>query len=647
MEWTTPESGEVRSLLVREEPPEWKPSVPPPPPAPPSQPVEKARPLDRLFIPAWATSGGPPSIRLQEARRQLEASLTALRLADAAISRRIGEGLRLVRDGHIDPVKIGERSYRTFALNWLGISPTHASELACLSEALNRMPLLSAAYDTGRVSRSQAQILRKVIEPETEAAWIRLADGIAVRKLRKVVERHREETKGIPPEPETETVRMTLRGRPQDIHYAWTDGKEMVEKVVGHSVGRAAVMEALCAEWANEHLDLLPRVREAGGTNRWDEIRKRAKIEEFLPELPELPAPPEKDGGGETGKEDVSCPLEDLPDPSKVRGIEALLGVLRELMAIRQSLDWQAGRVLNLCRRLGVGFDPEEVLGVSRRWGAELRSLENRLMWLPRLREAYVTGRLGWAKTSLLLEICGPDTEAAWIVEARQVSLIFLDRQIATMKGMASLNRQHWYRRTRGLPPGETLLRELGILPGGHRHADWKALVRAANVRLAEGGEDRPVGRLGECVSAFRAPPDEVAFCWTVLMTVMRELRTMDEGKALRYLVDYFCRVYQAEHEALGGKHPTHERDAYVCRFPGCWKRVCEADHIKMKSRGGSDELWNRLCLCAVHHRIAKHLGLAKIWGTAPDDIYFQIGNRIWKDDRLIKVLGEGETFVQ
>jgi hypothetical protein len=107
----------------------------------------------------------------------------------------------------------------------------------------------------------------------------------------------------------------------------------------------------------------------------------------------------------------------------------------------------------------------------------------------------------------------------------------------------------------------------------------------------------------------------------------------------LRYLVDHFLDVYQAEHKALGGRHPIHERDDYACRFPGCWKRVCEDDHMKAKSQGGSDDPSNRHTLCAGHHRIAKHLGLAKVWGKAPDDIWFQIGRRIWKDNRLVRVL--------
>jgi len=118
----------------------------------------------------------------------------------------------------------------------------------------------------------------------------------------------------------------------------------------------------------------------------------------------------------------------------------------------------------------------------------------------------------------------------------------------------------------------------------------------------------------------------------------------------LRHLVDHFLDVYRAEHKALGGRHPIHERGGYACGFPGCWKRVCEDEHMEPKSLGGSDDPQNRHLLCAGRHRIAKHLGLAKVWGRVPaaegsgwpHEIYFRISHRIWKDNRLVQVLDDG-----
>jgi hypothetical protein len=108
--------------------------------------------------------------------------------------------------------------------------------------------------------------------------------------------------------------------------------------------------------------------------------------------------------------------------------------------------------------------------------------------------------------------------------------------------------------------------------------------------------------------------------------------------------VDTFREVAEAEHRALGGKHPVQERDVHICQFPGCRCRVTESHHLEPSAQGGSDDLWNQISLCRMHHRIAAHLGMARIWGRAPDDVYFQIGRRIWKDDRIVAILDEEEV---
>ena len=68
-----------------------------------------------------------------------------------------------------------------------------------LSAALDKWPRLAAAYDAGLLSRSQAQVVRHVLEPETEAGWVCLASKTPVRKLKKWVDGYRKVEKGIAP----------------------------------------------------------------------------------------------------------------------------------------------------------------------------------------------------------------------------------------------------------------------------------------------------------------------------------------------------------------------------------------------------------------------------------------------------------------
>jgi hypothetical protein len=76
---------------------------------------------------------------------------------------------------------------------------------------------------------------------------------------------------------------------------------------------------------------------------------------------------------------------------------------------------------------------------------------------------------------------------------------------------------------------------------------------------------------------------------------------------------------------------PTHEallrRDEYHCTFPGCSRRrALEVNHIHFRSRGGSGRSENLTTLCFTHHRGVFHTGYARITGTAPHALRYEIG---------------------
>src|SRR5204863_8106113 len=53
-------------------------------------------------------------------------------------------------------------------------------------------------------------------------------------------------------------------------------------------------------------------------------------------------------------------------------------------------------------------------------------------------------------------------------------------------------------------------------------------------------------------------------------------------------------------------------RDGWRCTAPGCTsRRNLEEHHVVYRSRGGSDDLSNRICLCRLHHQSGEHGGLA------------------------------------
>ena len=81
------------------------------------------------------------------------------------------------------------------------------------------------------------------------------------------------------------------------------------------------------------------------------------------------------------------------------------------------------------------------------------------------------------------------------------------------------------------------------------------------------------------------------------------------------------------QHEQIGGVTASLERDGYRCQFPGCTRRRgLEVHHIRYRSAGGGDDEGNKVTLCHVHHRRVIHEGYARLWGTAPQGLRWEIG---------------------
>jgi hypothetical protein len=88
---------------------------------------------------------------------------------------------------------------------------------------------------------------------------------------------------------------------------------------------------------------------------------------------------------------------------------------------------------------------------------------------------------------------------------------------------------------------------------------------------------------------------------------------------------------FAAEH-AQGGvldivkKYPVFERDQWLCSNPFCFARAhFEDHHLDDRSRGGSDETWNRACTFWWCHHVVIHGGHATLTGTAPHDLTFRV----------------------
>jgi hypothetical protein len=93
-------------------------------------------------------------------------------------------------------------------------------------------------------------------------------------------------------------------------------------------------------------------------------------------------------------------------------------------------------------------------------------------------------------------------------------------------------------------------------------------------------------------------------------------------------LVEEFVATWDVDQNGRGpAQDAVHIRDGFRCMAPGCTsRRHLEDHHIVYRSRHGSEELWNRVCLCAFHHRWGEHGELASCRGMAPLWIAWSLG---------------------
>jgi hypothetical protein len=97
---------------------------------------------------------------------------------------------------------------------------------------------------------------------------------------------------------------------------------------------------------------------------------------------------------------------------------------------------------------------------------------------------------------------------------------------------------------------------------------------------------------------------------------------------------------------------PVFERDGWRCQVPTCTsRRELHDHHVVFRARGGDNSRPNRIAICAFHHLRGIHGRTVLAWGTAPDDVTWEIGVRRGRPpllrlrgDRYLDVGGQSAT---
>jgi hypothetical protein len=220
----------------------------------------------------------------------------------------------------------------------------------------------------------------------------------------------------------------------------------------------------------------------------------------------------------------------------------------------------------------------------------------------PAFGRAYESSRLSWAKALAILPVVRERVAAEWVQRATEVSIRRLVDEVEWALDMQDLEGRNF---ASTLPP------EAGA-----------KLERPERQTCAQGGGAEWVP--AEAEISFSAPASVAALLESAIAAFTPPLAPRWVG--LERLLTHV--------EGEWRRHPRHrdpifERDGWRCRVPGCsGRRNLHDHHIRFRSLGGDNAQENRATVCAWHHLRGIHGGRVRAWGSAVDDVRWELGLR-------------------
>jgi hypothetical protein len=516
----------------------------------------------------------------------------------------------LARRAHL---RLGFVRVADYARERIGLSGRELEELARVGRGLEGLPAIAGAFEQGELSWSHVRLLVAVATGETEAEWLARARGRSVRGLRAAIG-GRAAADADDPDAIDGEARTRFRLRcPRRVRRQWAEATELASRLCGMGLPAWRAAETIAAEGLSGlegGVAAEPVGEERGGRSA---VAADAPSDAIPWEAVAAAIPEEV--------ESLAWMAESL-DPF------ALDGRLRQVVRALQRLDWQTGRLLALVAglRLYRAFGCQTLrdyvegrLGFSLRRARALLALDRVAQRCPELLAAYQAGRLSLARALVLLPVLQPETAAAWVARATEVTLRRLEDSVsfaieAAAPGAAVLP-----------PPAEGRLELPPLAPGAEACAGTHQLQECARACDAE--------------IAFAGPATVVGLLWAVV----RACTTRGEPawRGLERLLAHVTAQWAAQPRV---RDPIFARDGWRCAVPACSARASLHDHhVVYRSRGGDHRRENRVAICAAHHLQGIHRMRLRVTGQAPDDLTWEIG---WRRGRPPLLRTHGDRYL-
>ena len=509
------------------------------------------------------------------------------------------------------------------------LTPRWCQQEMSRERRLRLFPKLAAAFEQGRLCKSRVRVILKAVTPQTEDVWLAWGTTLSVRELEVLA---REET-ALAQDSRQPGQEMTDRPRgrrravtaPPGVAVLVAAAVDLARKVEGYQVSRGTAIEAMAMEAMS-------------GVHRWPD-----GVEEE-PGKVSLSSDGVEPQGGEVWREEFTsqwshlswefpevmlegAPADDAPAHQRVvfwsqaQGrLDAVRGRLLRIM--------RDSRLAKELRFASLGQYVRERAGLSARQAEDLIRLDVELSDLPVAFRMYAAGRLGRSAAWLVakaVRLRGDNrTERAWV----RYALCHSFRKLEAAVEAAELHRQASW---------EEFQAHGGWPPEDKSFAEVLRMCSHFTAASDESGASRPMASL-----TFVLDEDQEA-TYEQALRVLRGLYGEDRAEwwCLVAMAVHFLEMYgdADEHVTKTLARRVIQRDEYTCCAPECLRRGgLEADHIKLRSRMGPSVESNESSLCGPHHRHIKHeMGALALYGTAPDDLWVKMGERLYHKDRLVR----------
>jgi hypothetical protein len=200
---------------------------------------------------SWIPGRASTACERSEPWRELDRQLRSIAKRRAALD---AEELALIREAVRVQLwrPLGMTSMREYLERRTGYAPQVAAERLRVADALDALPAIEAALETGELSYSAVRELTRVATRKTEDAWVEACRGKILREIEELVaEREPGDAPTSEPKPDLRPRAVTLKLRPAE-QALLREVRKRAEAERGERLDDGELIRALCTRYLDD-----------------------------------------------------------------------------------------------------------------------------------------------------------------------------------------------------------------------------------------------------------------------------------------------------------------------------------------------------------------------------------------------------------